>query len=516
MEELSNDKEELLREKLRLMEKDHERKKSLPHRYGWKNYKWFNEYFDATERTQLLCAANQISKSSSQIRKVIALASEPELWPKYFRQRPKLFWYLYPTATMATTEYRTKWVPDFLPRGEYRKNHPQYGWKEEFRNRGDIFAIHFNSGVSIYFKTYAQDVQSLQAASVDFIACDEELPEELWDEVNMRRNATDGIMSMVFTATLGQDFFRRAIEPRGTDKEVLPDAWKKQVSMFDCQVYDDGTPSHWTTERIHRTISMCKSDAEVQRRVYGKFIKDSGLKYQTFNRSVNVVEEFEIPPSWIRYCGIDLGSGGDTNHPSAISFIAVKPDYQRGVVYKSWRGDDVLTSMTDVANKYLELCGYDTMAASFYDYVSKEFKIITDRMGMSFLPADKGRETGEQVINALFKNKMLDIFNIPANEPLISEIMSLNLGTDKRNAKDDSIDSCRYAVTRIPWDWSIAGTKISVIETIEKRKRTPHEIASIEREADRRRMVANNFQDDVDLGIEKEIKEWADYLDEGF
>lgn len=790
----STNKDDLLREKLRLLEADKKHRLNLPHKYGWKNYPWYNAFFETNNRTALLCAANQISKSSSQIRKVIALATEKEYWPKYFRQRPKLFWYLYPTATIATTEFRTKWVTDFLPRGEY-KSHPDFGWREEFRNRGDIFAIHFNTGVSIYFKSYQQDESSLQASSVDYVACftgstpvlteygyqkiedikvgqlvltregtlqtvnkifsrekkvikrilstgemieatedhkfwvhgfgykefseltatdildthhewdaekkkqsnilgintvgiqtvktedtitfkaradratngsfidfyglkrlgqflkdtlftiktrihqtttlaiwsafqslstqgttrdksgpmehlvmgiikyvpgvkkdllleqlkkqqpyiavksvgdlaraltsivlfavksrdkgptrrsvfatslaldlgvkkvhclnvdknhnfyvsgvsvsncDEELPENLWDEINFRRNATDGLFSMVFTATLGQEFWRKAIEPKESEKEVMPDAWKMQVSMFDCRYYDDGTPSHWTTERIHRTIGMCKSEAEVQRRVYGKFIKDSGLKYQSFSRGINVVDSYDIPPDWVHYVGVDLGAGGEDNHPSAITFIAVAPNYQKGCVYKSWRGDTEQTTMTDVANKYLELKGYQQVAAAFYDYASKEFKLVTDRMGMSFLPADKGRETGEQVMNALFKNKMLDIFNIPENECLISEIMTLAIGIDKRKAKDDSVDSCRYAVTRIPWDWSYAERKIDVGAVVEKKRLTPVEVASVERERDRARMVANKFQEDINLDIDREISEWADYLDQSF
>lgn len=82
----------LLKEKLRLLELDKKHRSLLPHKYGWKNYPWFNEFFEQNNRTAFLCAANQISKSSSQIRKVIALATERELWPKYFRRQPRLFW----------------------------------------------------------------------------------------------------------------------------------------------------------------------------------------------------------------------------------------------------------------------------------------------------------------------------------------------------------------------------------------------------------------------------------------
>ena len=95
-------------------------------------------------------------------------------------------------------------------------------------------------------------------------------------------------------------------------------------------------------------------------------------------------------------------------------------------------------------------------------------------------------------------------------------MMSLVLGVDKRKAKDDSVDSVRYAVTRIPWDWSVAEKPVYVLEQVEKRAITPHEVARVERERDRRRMLANNFNDDLNDSIESELSEWADYLDESF
>lgn len=502
--------ENIKREKLELLEAKKAWRDNLPHKYGWKNYKWAREFLEDNSRTLLLCAANQISKSSTQIRKVITLATETNEWPKFFRRTPRIFWYLYPTATMATTEFRSKWVPDFLPRGDMKK-HPQFGWREEYRNRGDIFAIHFNTGVSVYFKTYAQDVQHLQASSVDYIATDEELPIELFDEISFRRMATDGMFSMVFTATLGQDEWRRAVEPGPQESRFLPEARVWQVSMFDCMRYEDGTPSHWTTEKIQRVISLCRSDAEVQRRVYGKFIKDSGLKYPGFDRGRNVIPPFHIPSNWVRFSGVDLGAGGQDNHPSTITFIAVRPDYRYGVVYRHWRGDNEHTTMTDVANKYIGMREYDDFSGNFYDYHSKEFKLVTDRMGLTFMPADKGHEIGEQVINALFKNKMLDIFAIPETEPLIREIMTLALGVDKRHAQDDSVDSMRYGVTRIPWDWSFVGLNIDV--GVERRKvYTPIEVANIERAKDLKRMIENKDKDGLALSVEQEIDEWNEFF----
>ena len=493
-------------EKLKLLEEKAKLVRGLPHLYGFKDYKWSREFLDSTDKTLLLTAANQLGKSTTQIRRIVDFATNVNAWPTRFRRTPRQFWYIYPTSQVASAEFHTKWKPDILPKDEM-KEHPQYGWKAEFKNRGDISAIYFNSGVALYFKTYAQDVQHLQSGTVDYVACDEELPIELWDEINFRRNAVDGYFSMVFTATLGQEFWRLAMEPKPGERESLPFAEKIRASLFDCKNFLDGTPSHWTLDKINRTIAMCKSEAEVLKRVYGRFVKDEGLKYPSFDRSRNVKPPEPPPPHWPIYVGVDIGAGGDENHPSAITFVAVRPDYRYGVVFRHWRGDDKIYTMSDVANKYMELSQDINVTAAFYDYHAKDFKTITDRMGLSFAAAEKKHDIGEQVINVLFKNSMLDIHDAPEMLPLISEITSLLLGTDKRKAKDDSVDSMRYALTKIPFDFSHVGYQTLQKDVTRPRLMTPHEVASSERNRDRIRMFASQ-QNVGSNQVQDEISEW--------
>lgn len=499
--------DKLKKKKLELMQKKIQLSRELPHLYGWKNYSWCREFLETTNRNAFLTAANQIGKSSTQIRKVIDWATNKNLWPSLWRREPRQFWYLYPTKEVASIEFESKWKPDFLPKGAF-KNHPVYGWKEEKRSRGEIFAIHFNSGVSIYFKTYAQDSQHLQSATVEYIATDEELPDYLYDELNFRRNAVDGYFSMVFTATLGQDLWRKTMEPKQGEDEVFPTAWKRQISLFDCMEFEDGSKSHWTMEKIQRTIASCATEAEVQRRVYGKFVIASGLKYSAFDRTKNVCKPFTIPSNWVHYVGVDLGAGGEKNHPSTITFIAISPDYKKAAVYRHWRGDKELTDQTDVANKYLEIRGYIPVTGAYYDYHARDFKTITDRMGLSFQPAEKGHEIGEQIINALFKNEMLVIFDIPECQPIINEISTLVIGTDKRNAKDDSIDSMRYGVTKVPWDWSSVGLNIELPQASDKIYKTVFDEADSKRNVDVNRMRRNNFQEEINSEIESELAAW--------
>ena len=201
---------------------------NLPHRYAWKWYTWARTFFESRNKQNFLCAANQISKSSTQIRKCIDWATNVELWSELWDRPPTLFWYLYPDRKVATAEFELKWEKEFLPRGEF-KEHERYGWRKVYE-RGAIDYIEFNTGVRVYFKSYGQDVQNLQTGTVYAIFCDEELPEDLYGELDARLNASGGYFHMVFTATLGQDFWRRCMEPEEGDEVVFPAAHKQTVS----------------------------------------------------------------------------------------------------------------------------------------------------------------------------------------------------------------------------------------------------------------------------------------------
>lgn len=455
--DLQQRREYLARRKQELEEQSR-LQRELPHKYGWKWYEWAWQFNQSRNKYAFLCAGNQISKSSSQIRTCIEWATEPELWPVLWRTRPYQFWYLYPTLEVATVEFNEKWETEFLPNGSL-KDHPQYGWKAEYGARKIIKAIHFNSGVSVYFKSYATNVMALQTSSAHAIFCDEELPEDLYPEINMRIAATDGYFRMVFTATLGQEFWRRVIEEQGTEMELLPGADKFRASMYDCLTYRDGTPSHWTKERIQRVIDVLPTQAEVERRVFGRFVKADGLKYPSFIPKAapkgNIYKEGygKVPHGWLVYAGVDVGSGG-LAHPAAIVFLAVAPDFTKGRVIACWRGDKLVTTAGDVLTRYVQMreeLGVEVEQCS-YDWQSADFRTVADRAGVPVSKADKG-DRGEGLINSLFKLLALEVPDDVEGQKLQGELRSLLVDTDKSKAKDDLIDGLRFAVSAVPWDF---------------------------------------------------------------
>lgn len=432
----------------------------LPHLYGWPWYAWAKAFFDSTNKVNLLTAGNQLSKSSTMIRKNIHWATNKKLWPTLWRTTPTQFWYCYPSKELAGIELETKWIPEFLPRHGYR-SHADYGWHIEWEKKGVPTKITFGTGLPIYFKTYKQDPSILQASTVYSISCDEELPDHLFNEFMARLAACDGYFHSVFTATLGQEFWRRVMEGKG-DMELLPDAFKQQISLLDCQVYANGKPSPWTQERIQKRIQSCTSQAEIDKRIHGRFVQTEGRKYPGYDPDINIIRAKEIPHEWNRYAAVDVGSGGEKNHPAAFLFVAVNPEKTLGYVYKGWRGDGHVTTSSDILDKYREVRAGDTMTLQMYDQQSKDFGTISERQGETFIKSEKNHEIGEDVINTLFKNRMLYLFDTPELLKLSSELVSLQKNTPKQKAKDDFCDALRYCVTKIPWDYETLNNKESV------------------------------------------------------
>lgn len=495
---------DLAQKKLTLLQQKIALQKLLPHLYGWKFYPWARSYFESINQQCFLCAANQISKSSSQIRKNIHWATETDLWPKLWRTAPQQFWYLYPTRDVAHIEFTKKWVPEFLPRGDM-KTDKKYGWTAEYSNKR-IWAIHFNSGVTLFYKTYKQDVQDLQTGSVHFMSLDEETPEELMGELSLRLAATEGYMSAVFTPTIGQEYWRLIMEERGP-YEKFPDAFKLQVSMYDCQRYEDGSISQWTNEKIKRQEMACRSPQEVEMRINGRFVVAEGLKYSSFYKKRNVIEGHPLPKDWSYWCGVDTGSGG-SNHKAAITVIAVSPDHTKGRVFRGYRGsDDVETTTIDTVRKCIQLTKDLSNCRIFYDHANRDFYLMAQELGLNVEKAEKSHEIGEQTLNVLFKNQMLQIYDYTELHPLIKELTSLKKDEPKRSAKDDAIDSLRYAAANVPWNFSVLSDLLMKSDTDSDKTNT-----KIRRRGDDRRKFYEGDKEDGLITIEEELQEWNELM----
>lgn len=496
--------------KIAAIERDKKRRWELPHIYGWSWYEWAHSFFTTRNKMALLTAANQVSKSSTQIRKCLHMATCVEEWPSWWSTKPKQFWYLYPTKDVSTIEFNEKWVPEFMPRGAMITD-PIFGWTTEYTAMKKIHAIYFNSGVSIYFKSYAQDATDLQTGTAHAIFCDEELQLNLFDELKFRLAATDGYFSMVFTATLGQEMWRLAMEPIEGEQEMFPDAWKRTISLYDCQYYKDGTASQWTPERIAQIVSSCSSESEVARRVMGRFVKSGNLVFHTYSPQRHryksstpgrVLEEWEI------HCAVDLGSGASSamSHPAAIVFLAVDPTRTKVRVFRAWRGDRIKTTAGDVYEVYKTMrdsIGREPLVKS-YDYESADFGIIVERAQDFWYRAEKSVARGQELVNSLFRANALEIeMDDSELNKLSSELQSVSNSGGQQ--KDDLVSALRYAIMKIPMDW----TKI-----LAEGDKTPAK-KEMESSPEAKRREYWDPKDETGLfdGVEQEMEYWAELMD---
>lgn len=485
---------------IELLERKLELRRDLPHIHGFRLYKWQREFIESRNRVSLLCAGNQIGKSSSNILKWIHWATEPSLWPSLWpHRRPQQFWILMPTKDMITTEFRTKWEAEFLPKGTFKRR-GQYAWEPEFRNKY-LWAIHFTgTGISCYMHTYEQDVHHLQAGTVDAMFVDEEPDYLLMPELLMRLAATNGYFNAVMTPTRGQDQWRRAFEVRG-EGELFQGAYKRRVSVFDCMKYEDGGESAWTLDRINQMMNQLGTQQEIDLRIYGKFVAQEGLKVPSFDRDRNIKPKVEMGKDTLWYSGVDIGSGGQA-HPPAIVFVGVKPTYNYGAITTVWKGDSRRNyTVTDIIDKYVELRAGRQMAGEYYDYASAEFGLVSGRTGLNFQRAEKGHDIGFPLLNSLFKNQMMDLVDNEGAQYLINELVTVRHDTKKIN--DDALDALRYAVAKIPWNFEgVTGEKMIVQE---KKPLTQDEQRRGLREAKPR----------SEESIDDEIAEWNSMFDVG-
>jgi phage terminase large subunit-like protein len=501
----------------------------LPHLYR-PHYKWSREYYESDNKVNILCAANQVGKSSVAIRRVIANATEPYRWKKFWgsKKAPAMMWYFYPDQETKYREFETKWQ-EWLPRG-VQASSGQYAWKVMSRiGANKLPGIQFASGSALYLLTYSQGAKALQASTVSDITADEELPVDLYDELIMRLTRTRGYFNAVFTPTLNQQFWREVFE---TNRR-LPMAYKRQISMYDCLEYEDGIPSEFFTRDTIREIELkCKSQTEIDRRVHGKFVTEEGKKFYGFERNKHFTklssERLQEIKNWHKYSAVDPGTGGKGGHPAAIIFICLSPDCRKGYVFRAWRGDDVETSTQDILVKYEQLKGREHVILATYDGGSKDFGIIANRSGHMFIPANKARELGEDLINTLFRAGMLEIVDSGNEEDddlikLVIELEHAKLGEKLVGAfkkGDDLRDALRYGLMSMPWDLSgivFKNEDEATLDIVPKRELTAkekEEAAMAQQIEERRGMFEDSRQKSEvtwDIEYNAEIEEMNDF-----
>ena len=468
-------------------------------------YSWQEDFLFDVNRSKILCGGNQSGKTTIELILGEMILADPLFQRYHFGEKlvDARGFYLYPNTETVLESFEDKWLP-LLPQGKYKdpKVNPLTGWELEKEKRVPK-RLYFANGSRMSFKTYTQKPEHLQSGTLYFVGCDEELPPVIFDELSRRRSATEGFMTMAFTATIGYEEYYRAMERIGKKDEYLPEFWKRCVSLYECVEHTDGTPGKWNLAKIEETKKKCSNEREIEKRVYGRCIKEDGLLINGFEkRMINKIVE-SVPNDWVYQVGIDYGRGGDGRSKSAIVIVARNKECTKARVVRSWIGDYKETVPTDVVEEYISMIkklkiDESRVAGVFYDAANPEIEIAARRkFGLTFYPAVKKRNEGWSTISDLFFNDVLTIDESDddaegadnANRKLIYQIITTSDKVEqslaiKRKFPTDLIDALRYCLYPYP-SWNYKKQEIKKAGVVKTKDKRDHMIdSSIKRGTD--------------------------------
>lgn len=160
--------------------------------------------------------------------------------------------------------------------------------------KGILKEILLDNGNKITFKSYEQGREKAQGAGKALIWFDEEPPKDIWEECMVRQDAGVTLYTfLTMTPIKGMTWVYNDIY-LATDN---PDLFVSTAGW-------DNNP--WLTEEQKEKMSRNLSDAAVQVRRYGKFIKNTGLVCNWFDRDIHLIDIKELPFG-DTYFGLDFG-----------------------------------------------------------------------------------------------------------------------------------------------------------------------------------------------------------------
>lgn len=287
--------------------------------------------------------------------------------------------------------------------------------------------IELKNGSDVVFKSSKggeEAREKFQAADIDLISIDEEVPEYIIEELELR--TLDRAGCWIVSATLVESY------EWITNLEIL--AEQEVPGHFLVRLNTEANPylDAVTVARIKAKLSQ--EDLEV--RYYGKSRRSKGLVYNTYSDSVHAIAPFKIPLDWPRWRSFDPGI-----RTAAVLWIAVGPKddaYAYRELYlhniplheiaikikecERWKLNKELTlefkefiwEETDEAEHMVESFIDDRRGSRLITGEAGVLDQLNSRYGLSCTPADKSKVPGIEDCRWWLDNKF-KVFNTCTN-----------------------------------------------------------------------------------------------------
>lgn len=197
---------------------------------------------------------------------------------------------------------------------------------------------HYTNGVfdgisTLTFKSYEQGRQKFQTATLDFVWCDEEPPEDIYDECLARVAATAGFVFITFTPLKGMsNVVTRFLT------EQSPDRSDTVMTIYDAKHIPEAE-----REKIINSFPPHQRQA----RAFGVPMMGSGQVFPIDPDGITEDDLAYVPPHWAKLWGIDFGIA----HPFGAVLIAWDKDADVIHVLHSIRMSDALPLQHSAAMK---------------------------------------------------------------------------------------------------------------------------------------------------------------------
>lgn len=315
----------------------------------------------------------------------------------------------------------------------------------------------------IYFKSCEEGRDKFQGASLDFVWFDEEPPEDIYVECQMRVLDKCGDIFGTMTPLKGMTFIYDTIYLNvHQDPEVyyLFMSWKDNPFL--------------SSQEVER-MSALMGTGELESRCYGKFVNNNNsLVYKEFDENVNVIEPFSVPHEWYDNISIDPG----LNNPLSAHWYAIDYDGNVYVIAEHFEsGKDVsyhAQKIKEISQNLGWIPSRNGMYSALIDSAANQ-KTLASMKSVTELFFENGIIVNPKVNKDLFAginrvktylknaegNSKLFIFSSCTN--LIREIKNYywSNGDNPVKKDDHSLDELRYYIMSKPEPAKLKSTEIS-------------------------------------------------------
>jgi phage terminase large subunit-like protein len=166
--------------------------------------------------------------------------------------------------------------------------------------------IEFSNGTVITAKSADSGREKFQSASVDLIWIDEECDAEIFDECYQRTVDCGGLIVVTVTPLIDIN--------SGVKTPWIYNLWedmkngRKDVAFVNLSVLDNPIVPEAEKQKL---LDKWKGHPEERARLFGEFVRRSGLVYPNFDRKVHL-KRTNPPPDWYTVVSIDPAATGPT------------------------------------------------------------------------------------------------------------------------------------------------------------------------------------------------------------